>query len=96
MATRTIYVYLPDEAVDVWRPVEAGELNSGLYRICGPVPEHEIVGVPAGKHRQDRNEEAGAWCDSGGEPCRRQVRRIGAAVRSSKFAGGVPGLSGLR
>ena len=48
MATRTVYVYLPDEAVDVWRPVEAEELDSGLHRILGPVPEEEIWQFPPG------------------------------------------------
>jgi hypothetical protein len=48
MGTRTIYVYLPDEAVDVWRPVEAEELESGLYRILGPAPEDEIWEFPPG------------------------------------------------
>jgi hypothetical protein len=42
MGTRTIYVYMPDERVDTWRPVEAEELESGRYRILGPVPEDEI------------------------------------------------------
>jgi hypothetical protein len=48
MGTRTIYVYLPDEAVDTWRPVEAEELESGRYRILGPVPEDEIWEFPPG------------------------------------------------
>ncbi len=42
METKTIYMYLPDEAVDVWRPVQAEILGSGFYRIAGPVPDHEI------------------------------------------------------
>jgi hypothetical protein len=29
----TIYIYLPDEAVDVWRPVEAENLGNNLFRI---------------------------------------------------------------
>ena len=48
MGTRTIYVYLPDEAVDVWRPVEAEELDSGLYHILGPVPDEGIWEFPPG------------------------------------------------
>jgi hypothetical protein len=48
MGTRTIYVYLPDERVDVWRPVEAEELESGRYRILGPVPEDETWEFPPG------------------------------------------------
>ena len=31
--TIQIYVYLPDEAVDVWRPVEAIQEGENLYRI---------------------------------------------------------------
>ena len=48
MGTRTIYGYLPDEAVDVWRPVEAEELGSGRYRTLGPVPEDETWEFPPG------------------------------------------------
>jgi hypothetical protein len=48
MGTRTIYVYLPDERVDVWRPVGAEELESGRYRILGPVPEGETWEFPPG------------------------------------------------
>lgn len=28
-----IFVYLPDEQVDVWRPVQAEHLRENLYRI---------------------------------------------------------------
>jgi hypothetical protein len=48
MGTRTIYVYLPKERVDVWRPVEAEELESGCYRILGPVPKDEAWEFPLG------------------------------------------------
>ena len=37
----TIYVYLLDEGVDVWRPVRAEQLPDELYRILGTVPEDE-------------------------------------------------------
>lgn len=37
----TIYVYLPDEAVDVWRPVIAERLGPDLFRIADSVPEDE-------------------------------------------------------
>lgn len=38
----TIHVRLLDEAVDVWRPVEAMELNNGLFLILPqPVPSEE-------------------------------------------------------
>ncbi len=33
MVTVTIYIYLPDEAVDVWRPVKAEYLGGDKYRI---------------------------------------------------------------
>jgi len=36
-----ILVALLDEAVDCWRPVDAEELGSGLYRLRGVVPEDE-------------------------------------------------------
>ncbi len=37
----TIYVYLPDEQVDVWRPVQAQPLGKGLYRILSINPDPE-------------------------------------------------------
>ena len=40
----TIYVYLLDEGVDVWRPVEAAHLGDDRYRITSvnvdPSDEH--------------------------------------------------------
>lgn len=36
----TIYVYLPDEAVDTWRPVEA-EPAGGGFRIVSERPDDE-------------------------------------------------------
>lgn len=41
--TTTVYVYLPDEAVDVWRPVSAEHIREDIYRIVGeaPFPEDE-------------------------------------------------------
>ena len=36
----TIYVYLLDEGVDVWRPVQAHHLGGDLYRIIS-INEHE-------------------------------------------------------
>lgn len=35
----TIYVYLPDEAVDVWRPVPAEHIRGDIYRITGELPD---------------------------------------------------------
>ncbi|MCI0348645.1 MAG: hypothetical protein L0Z53_04400 [Acidobacteriales bacterium] len=37
----TVYVYLLDEGVDCWRPVQADKVGENLYRIRGPVPEGE-------------------------------------------------------
>lgn len=37
----TIYVYLKDEGVDVWRPVEAIPLDDGIYRIVSGNTEPE-------------------------------------------------------
>ena len=34
-----IYVYLPDEAVDVWRPVEAERVDEDSYRIVSENPD---------------------------------------------------------
>jgi hypothetical protein len=42
MQTETIYMYLRDEAVDVWRPVQAENLGDDVYRVFGPVPEGEV------------------------------------------------------
>lgn len=41
MASVTIYVFLPEEAVDVWRPVEAELVAPGIYRITSPDPDPE-------------------------------------------------------
>jgi hypothetical protein len=46
MHTEIIYMYLPDEAVDVWRPVQAEKLGADLYRVLGPVPEDEVWQFP--------------------------------------------------
>jgi len=32
-AMKTIYVYLPDEGVDVWRPVLAEQIGHSVFRI---------------------------------------------------------------
>jgi hypothetical protein len=48
METTTIYMYLPDEAVDVWRPVRAEDLGWGHYRVIGPVPTDEVWEFQAG------------------------------------------------
>jgi hypothetical protein len=41
-AKATIYVYLLDEAVDVWRPASAEHLRDDIYRIVsGPSDDTE-------------------------------------------------------
>lgn len=43
-----IYVYLPDEATDTWRPVWADRLTDDTYRIVGEVPSDEMWEFPPG------------------------------------------------
>jgi hypothetical protein len=38
----SVYVALPEEAVDVWRPVAAEHVGGNEYRLCGVVPEDEV------------------------------------------------------
>jgi len=38
----TIYVYLPNEAVDTWRPVQAEHLYDNVYRILEQPYERDI------------------------------------------------------
>ena len=40
--TTTVYVFLPDEAVDVWRPVSAEHIRDDVYRLLGEAPDPEI------------------------------------------------------
>lgn len=45
MTTKKIYVFLPDEAVDTWRPTQAIDLGDGLYQILATDnydPEDEV------------------------------------------------------
>ena len=42
MQTETIYMYLPDEGVEVWRPVQAGKLGDDVYHVVGPAPDGEV------------------------------------------------------
>lgn len=44
----TIYMPLLEEGTEVWRPVEAEPLESGLYLVMGPVPDDEIWRFPPG------------------------------------------------
>lgn len=45
----TIFVYMPEEAVDTWRPVEAAEESQSLYRLdTAAVPEGEVWEFPPG------------------------------------------------
>lgn len=39
--TVTVYIYLLDEGVDVWRPVEAEAVKNDLYRIISNNPDPE-------------------------------------------------------
>ena len=36
-----IYVYLLDEGVDVWRPIQAEKLSNNLFRIVSKNPDLE-------------------------------------------------------
>jgi hypothetical protein len=48
-AMETIYVALADEAVDVWRPVEAVSEGGSIYRIGDPAARpHEAWEFPPG------------------------------------------------
>lgn len=43
--TTEIYIFLPDEAVDTWRPTQAVPLGNDLYRILATDdydPEYEV------------------------------------------------------
>lgn len=46
----TIYMPLLNEAVDVWRPVDALPLTSDTYRVEGAVPEGEEWAFGPGTH----------------------------------------------
>ena len=39
MTSVTIYVCMPEEAVDVWRPVDAEIVSPGVFRITSPAPD---------------------------------------------------------
>jgi hypothetical protein len=40
--TETIYVWLPEEGADVWRPVTAQPVRDDLYRLIDAPPEGEV------------------------------------------------------
>ena len=42
MNIRTIYLYLPEEAVDCWRPCQAEHLGDDRYRILDDAPDDEV------------------------------------------------------
>jgi hypothetical protein len=42
MSVETIHIYLPEEAVDVWRPIAAEHLGGDLYRILDEPPSGEV------------------------------------------------------
>ena len=50
MPHQTIYVALLDEGVDVWRPVQAERVRTGVFRILpmNPDPEDERWEFPPG------------------------------------------------
>jgi hypothetical protein len=37
-----VYVFLLDEGVECWRPVEARYVREDQYVLAGPVPEDEV------------------------------------------------------
>jgi hypothetical protein len=59
--SKRIYVYLLNEGTDVWRPVNATETESGLYRIDGPMFDNEEWQFPPGSLVR-----CGDWCSSDG------------------------------
>ena len=36
-----IFVFMPDEAVNVWRPIDAERISGDLFRIVSPDPDPE-------------------------------------------------------
>ena len=48
VGAQTIYVELVDEAVDVWRPVDARVEHSGTFRLPDHAPEGEAWRFPPG------------------------------------------------
>ena len=58
--TRKIYIYLPDEVVDTWRPTQAIDLGNGLFRILATEdydPEDEIWEFPPGSVAKGEEKE---------------------------------------
>ncbi|MGH9895705.1 MAG: hypothetical protein ACREA0_27725 [bacterium] len=53
----TILVKLLDEAVDVWRPVDAEHVGGGEYRVLGQVPEDEVWEFQPGDVVRCRNRD---------------------------------------
>jgi hypothetical protein len=48
-AVTTVYVYLPNESVEVWRPVEAKDEGNLVYRLADtPATEDEVWEFPPG------------------------------------------------
>lgn len=48
VAEEVVYVELLNEAVEVWRPVEATPEGSGVYRLSADQPEGEEWAFPPG------------------------------------------------
>ena len=45
----TVFVRLPDEGVDVWRPVQAHPVSAGTYRLADtPAPADEVWSLSPG------------------------------------------------
>src|SRR4030095_10314156 len=67
--TETIYVWLPEEGVDVWRPVTAQPVHDYLYRLIDAQPEGEVwessratpSGVAAASCRATRERSPTIW-----------------------------------
>ena len=62
---KTIYIYLLDEGVDVWRPVEAERMSSTTFRIPSTtnIPDDE------------------SWMFKPGEVVRCEIRRLADGER---------------
>jgi hypothetical protein len=42
MTTSIVYVFMPDESVDVWCPVESEEVRHRVYWLLGTVPDGDV------------------------------------------------------
>jgi hypothetical protein len=76
MASTTIYIFLPEEAVDVWCPVSAELVSPGVYRLVSP-PEPGATRLRLGDlvRCEQRRLEDGDHLVA--------VERVGAGVRTA-------------